>query len=196
MKPFKHRMRGGVFAQFEPHEARMIANLAAQLIELLRDGEPESRPTQDPLEALLDTDGPSEAPDDPVLARLLPDAYRDDDEGAGDFRRYTERGLRDGKSDNASEVIASLVSGGLDPTSSAVDDTDAEPVEVELDQAGVAAWLRCLTDLRLAMGTRLGVEQDDEERWNSLPADDPDSLLHDVYDWLAYVQETLIHATQ
>ncbi len=33
-------------------------------------------------------------PEDPVLARLLPDAYRDDPEAAGEFRRYTEPALR------------------------------------------------------------------------------------------------------
>ena len=50
-------------------------------------------------------DGPVTRPDDPVLERLLPDGYSEDEEGAedanADFRRYTERGLRDGKVANA-----------------------------------------------------------------------------------------------
>ena len=32
-----------------------------------------------------------------MLARLLPDGYQQDPEAAGEFRKYTERGLRDGK---------------------------------------------------------------------------------------------------
>ena len=37
------------------------------------------------------------APEDPVLARLLPDGYRDDPEAAGEFRKYTEPSLRSAK---------------------------------------------------------------------------------------------------
>ena len=32
-----------------------------------------------------------------MLARLLPDGYRDDPEAAGEFRRYTESALRSAK---------------------------------------------------------------------------------------------------
>src|ERR1700735_2145399 len=37
---------------------------------------------------------PVEIPEDPVLRRLLPDAYRDDSEAAKEFRRLTEADLR------------------------------------------------------------------------------------------------------
>ena len=40
-------------------------------------------------------------PDDPALARLLPDAYADDEEAAAEFRRFTERDLRDAKARDA-----------------------------------------------------------------------------------------------
>ena len=46
----------------------------------------------------------------------------------------------------------------------------------------------------LALATRLGVEEGDEEYWYSLPDDDPRAQVHDVYDWLAFLQETLVHA--
>ena len=51
-------------------------------------------------------------PEDPVLARLLPDAYRDDPEAAGEFRRYTEQDLRSGKVAAAQTVLATLPAKG------------------------------------------------------------------------------------
>ena len=42
-------------------------------------------------------DPDAERPDDPALARLLPDAYADDDEASAEFRRFTERTLRETK---------------------------------------------------------------------------------------------------
>ena len=44
----------------------------------------------------------------PVLARLLPDAYRDDTEAAGEFRRFTEQDLRSGKVAAARTVLDTL----------------------------------------------------------------------------------------
>jgi hypothetical protein len=128
-----------------------------------------------------------QAPDDPVLQRLLPDAYRDDEAAAADFRRYTERGLRDTKIANARAVIASLVDGGM-----ADEESADHQVEVDLDAAQVQAWLRTLTDVRLALATRLGIE-DDEHVWDE-NSDDPVAVMHDVYDWLGFVQETLVLA--
>jgi hypothetical protein len=65
-------------------------------------------------------------------------------------------------------------------------------VEVDLDAAQVQAWLRTLTDVRLALATRLGIE-DDEHVWDE-DSDDPVAVMHDVYDWLGFVQETLVLA--
>jgi hypothetical protein len=197
VKRFRSRRRGGAHAEFEQAEARLIANLAAQVAELLG-GDITAADSDDPLAGLVGLEGPGQPPDDPVLHRLLPDAYRDDDESASDFRRFTERGLREAKSNNAQVLIQSLITGGMSDPVAADEDDDAGPaqptVEVELDAEGVQAWLRALTDIRLALATRLGVEQDDEQRWVTLPDDDPQSYVHDIYDWLGYVQETLVHA--
>lgn len=198
MKRFRGRRRGGAHAEFEQPEARLIANLAAQVAELLG-SDSGAAESDDPLAGLVDIDGSTQPPDDPVLRRLLPDAYRDDEEGAADFRRFTERGLREAKSRNAQILIESLIAGGMsEPIAADAEgdvETPAEPqVEVELDADGVQAWLRALTDIRLALATRLGIEQDDEQRWTRLPEDDPETYVHDIYDWLGYVQETLVHA--
>lgn len=188
MKRFKGRRGGRATAVLEQGEARLLAGLVAQVAELLSEGKPSAdTASDDPWEQLLDFDGPVQAPEDPVLQRLLPDAYRDDDAAAADFRRYTERGLRDTKIANARSVIASLVDGGM-VESEEVDD----PVEVDLDPAEVQAWLRTLTDVRLALATRLGID-DDEHVWDE-DDDDPVAVMHDVYDWLGFVQETLVLA--
>ncbi|MGH3387213.1 MAG: DUF2017 domain-containing protein, partial [Nocardioidaceae bacterium] len=141
-------------------------------------------------------DGPVDAPEDPVLARLLPDAYREDVEAAGEFRRFTERGLRDQKASNGLVVLETLRAAGL-PDEVADAESESVPgdtVEVDLSHDAVQAWLRSLTDVRLALATRLGVEDDDEDEWAALDEDDPRSYLHDVYDWLGYVQESLVRA--
>lgn len=188
MKRFRARRRGGAYAVFDQSEARLVAGLAAQVVELLGEGTPDvDRAGQDPLEAMLDLDGPVNLPEDPVLQRLLPAGYRDDDEAAADFRRFTERGLRDTKITNARLVIATLHEGGM-----AEADDDGDQVEVDLDAAAVQAWLRTLTDVRLALATRLGIEDDEHRRADD--TDDPAAVMHDVYDWLGFVQETLVQA--
>jgi hypothetical protein len=192
---FARARGGGAYARFDVAEATLLASLAGQVVELLLDGVPDPRVAgsdDDPLDQLVGLDGPVSRPDDPVLARLLPDGYSDDEEGSddanADFRRYTERGLRDGKVANAEAVIASLQVAGAETAD------DDDPLDVELDAAGVQAWLRCLTDLRLAIGTRLEVAEADDERWEALPDDDPAKAMHDVYEWLGYVQETLVRS--
>ena len=207
---FERTRGGGAHAHFEDVEARMLASLAAQVVELVRDGAAQpgvvgaDPDAGDPLAALvgMGADAPLARPDDPALARLLPDGYGDDESEAtdtADFRRYTEPGLRELKATNAASLITSLLEAGADLSGLGSDKTDApgtdeEPagIDVELDADAVDGWLRCLADIRLALGTRLGVEQDDDERWEQLPDDDPDKAMHDVYDWLAFVQETLL----
>jgi len=194
VKRFRSRRRGGAYAQFDQHEARLIANMAAQVAELVRDGSPTSVGSADPLEALVGIDGSAEAPEDPVLKRLLPDAYRDAEDDAAEFRRFTEHGLREGKVRNAQAVIASLTAGGMaEDDLAAVSAPDVE-IDVDLDAEGVQSWLRCLTDIRLSLATRLGITEDDQERWDALADDDPAVMMHDIYDWLGFVQETLVLA--
>jgi hypothetical protein len=193
---FRRAAGGSVLASFSPVEAMLLHSLAAQLVELLADDQPSAARSTDPLASLLDFQGPVDPPADPVLARLLPDAYRDDEEAAADFRRYTEQGLREGKVGNAREVLDTLAAGGL----ADMEEGDAgevsgdDDVEAMLNPDAANAWLRCLTDLRLALATRLGIDEDDDERWERLPADDPRLAMYDVYGWLGFLQETLVQA--
>jgi hypothetical protein len=187
---FQPRRRGGTVATFSVFEADLLRSLASQIIELLRNEAAVPTTAVDPLEAMLDFSGPTTAPDDPVLARLFPTAYREDEEAAGEFRRYTETALRTGKAASAGAVIDMLEEAGL-PVD--VDDSTLT-IDIELDHGGALAWMKAITDMRLALATRLGIDDEDEEFWESLPDEDPRTHVHDIYDWLAFLQETLVQA--
>ncbi len=126
--------------------------------------------------ALSDSAG---LPDDPVLARLLPDAYPDDPEAAGEFRRYTESGLRSGKVAAARTVLGTLPE-------------DGGRVRLSADEA--QAWLRALNDIRLALGVRLNVTEDRDAMLGQAAQDGPQSAALWIYDWLTLIQETLVEA--
>ena len=189
MSGFVPRGRGAM-ATFSGFEADLLRSLASQLVELLRNEAAVPSTATDPLEALLDFTGPTTEPDDPVLARLFPTAYPDDEEAAGEFRRFTEGALRDGKARNAAAIIDQLEEAGLPPEL----EEDGLWIDVELDATQVNAWMRSFTDIRLALATRLGVEEGDEDYWRSLPDDDPRTHVHDIYEWVGYLQETLVES--
>ena len=184
----RHRRSGACVATFSAFEADLLRSLAAQLIELLRN-EVAAPETLDPLEELLDFSGPTLAPEDPVLARLFPTAYPEDAEAAAEFRRYTESDLRNGKAAAAAEIIDTLQEAGLDDQPE-----DGMFIDVELSPQAAITWMRSFTDMRLAIATRLGIEEGDEERWYALPDDDPEAQVHDIYEWVGYLQETLVQA--
>lgn len=184
-----------MFAKFHVAETELLASLVGQLLDLVH-GEKRDSSGDDPLAAVVGWSD-AERPSDPVLLRLFPDAYHEDDESAADFRRFTEDSLRETKANAAATVLASLATAEGARPDAEQDDADVnqgEKVRIDLDNEQITAWLRTLTDLRLALGTRLGVEEGDEEHWAALPADDPRRHVHDVYDWLGWVQETLVRA--
>jgi hypothetical protein len=189
MTPFKARRRGGMTATFDPAEAGVIANLAGQVIELLRDRNGAQVTDADPLVSELGLGGPSQPPEDPVLQRLLPDAYRDNPDDSAEFRRFTESALTSAKVANAETVLATLVAGGLDLT-----DESATQVEIELGPDEVQAWLRSLTDIRLSLAVRLGIETEEDAMLLENSSDQALVAMGELYDWLGYVQETLVQA--
>jgi len=123
----------------------------------------------------LDT-GPSTKPDDPVLARLLPDFATDDTDLSGALRSLHEPELIAAKEAAAAVVLETLPGGG-------------GRFELTPDQAD--AWLAALNDVRLALGTALDVS---EEMPDELPADDPRAGHLGVYHWLTYVQDGLVQS--
>lgn len=185
----RHSTSRAVIADFTGFEADLLRSLAGQLVELLRN-ENAALVDQDPFEALMDFSGPTKAPEDPVLARLFPTAYQHDPDAAADFRRYTEGTLRDSKAAASALVIDTLEEAGLPDEAP----DDGLVIDVELDEPSAMTWLRSFTDIRLALAVRLGVEEDDEEFWASLDDDDPRTHAHDIYEWVGYLQETLVAA--
>lgn len=191
---FRRTRDGGVSVWLPPGEATLLRTLVIPVLDLLgetgRPGEP-GRPgapggTADDLDRLLAeaveaaeaAEAPS-IPDDPVLARLLPDAYQEDPEAAGEFRKYTESSLREAKKYFAQTLLDTLPpSGGR--------------VRLTGDQA--RDWMRALNDVRLMFGVRLEVTEDFEEQLAALAPDDPKVAAFEVYGWLGAVQESLVRA--
>ena len=181
---FRSTSRGAT-ARFAAAQAAIIRSLVGQLAELVS-GEMEvgeeagPQPgSPDDLIAQLGLSMSTELPDDPVLARLLPDAYRDDPAASGEFRRYTEQDLRSGKVAAARTVLATLPPAGG---------------RVRLSEPEAQAWLRALNDVRLALSVRLGVTEEFDDEVAEIAADDPRSAYVWVYQWLAYLQDSLIDA--
>jgi hypothetical protein len=186
----RHRRSKHLIATFSGFEADLLRSLAAQLVELLRNEAAVPRDDVDPLEAMMDFSGPTTEPDDPVLVRLFPTAYQHDEDAAAEFRRFTEGTLRDGKANAAITIIDSLEEAGLPPELT----EEGLVIDIELEEPAAEVWMRSFTDLRLALATRLGVEEGDEDYWHSLPDDDPRSQAHEIYEWVGYLQETLVQA--
>jgi hypothetical protein len=119
-------------------------------------------------------------PDDPVLARLLPDGYRDDPEAAREFRKFTESSLRSAKVQAAKTLLETLPPGGG---------------KIKLSAEHAEAWLRSLNDVRLALGVRLGVTEELDELDSDVALDDPRfAYVLFIYHWLAELQDSLVSA--
>jgi hypothetical protein len=195
MEPFRPTRGGGVRAWLAAPEASLLRSLVGQVLTLIApDGAGPTAASWNnvaDLEAQLDTpaattqreqEGPQDpptTPDDPVLARLLPDGYRDDPDAADEFRKYTEPGLRSTKQQAALQMLDSLPDAGG---------------RIQLTSEQAQAWLKALNDVRLALGVRLDVTEDFEQDWSKLGRDDPQWAAYEVYAWLGAVQESLVQA--
>lgn len=166
------KTRQGIRVRLETEEIALLRALMEQLLALLGDA-----PGKDDELASVGIAENATKPDDPVLARLFPDAYRDDGEAAGEFRRYTEMGLRDGKREAAGAVLAALGEPGSD---------------IVLDEKQAQVWLRALNDVRLALGTRLDITEEWYEEAATMDPNDPRTPMFAAYDWLTMLQESLV----
>ena len=65
-------------------------------------------------------------------------------------------------------------------------DTVAELAEATvLDQEQIAAWMGAVNDIRLVLGTRLGVTEDDE--FEETDEEDPDAVARSAYWYLGWL---------
>jgi hypothetical protein len=186
-KGFK-KTRRGVSAKLDAGERTLLAHLFVEVWELLGgadggEGGDVAGANVDPLEAMVGIGTATAEPSDPALARLLPSAHREDDDVAAEFRRYTEQGLRARKRAGLETARQSLGRDGA----------------LDLDRAEASAWVVALTDVRLVIGERLGLRTDDEaqalaDSLDDLDEEDPRAFLVAIYDFLTWLQESLVQA--
>lgn len=208
METFRRTRDGGVSVRLSAGEAQLLRTLVVPVMDLLAGGEhldsegpgaerpdtgqrdrglrgsggtdapPGEAAIFDELERLFDDSVPR-TPEDPVLARLLPDAYTDDPKAAGEFRKYTESSLREAKTYFAQTLLDTLPAHG-------------GRAELTADQA--RDWMRALNDVRLTFGVRLDVSEDFEEQLAALDPEDPKFAAFEIYGWLGAMQESLVQA--
>jgi hypothetical protein len=177
-----------------------------------------------PLDALRMSSGTVPAPDDPAVRRLLPDASRDDPAVSAEFRRLTEADLRSTKVERLRAVWRAMREPGGPGHAPrtrrwiGIDDDD----DVVVTRADAPSFAAALTDVRLVLAQRLGLETEEdadrlyqdleaqaaaEEEAAGVGRPDDDTLparevvarevrayLGSVYAALSWLQETLVTA--
>lgn len=159
---------------FRRRDGHIVATLQRQEAQVLRQCVTE-------MAALLE-DEPDR--DDPAVERLFPDVYPEDPIEAAEFRRLTEADLKASKLDQARVVLDSVRPGGG---------------EIRLDEQTADMWLRAIADVRLVLGTRLGVQDDTdlEAELDAAVGRDPSSPRVNqlsVYLLLGILLESLVEA--
>ncbi len=114
-------------------------------------------------------------PNDEMLTRLFPTARPDDPEAEAEFRGMVRDELVT-KRLSRLDIVAELAEATV------------------LDQEQLAAWMGAVNDLRLVLGTRLEVTEDDE--YDDDPeSDDPESVARSAYWYLGWLLEHLVEAS-
>ena len=126
-------------------------------------------------ELRAELEDPASATPDGSLARLYPPAFPDDRDAEAGYRELVRDGLVAGRLEQVAAVEATL---------------DAP----ELDEAQAAAWMGVLNDLRLALGARLGVEDDAPGITEFGPGDaeDPDAMRRALFLYLGWLVESFV----
>jgi hypothetical protein len=145
---------GGVRITFEAVEVAALRDLGRQLGDLYAGGVPEHGA-------------------DPIRDRLFPRAYVDptEDQAERELQSVVHDDLVAGKTDALDALLDSLGTG-------------EGGVVVDLDAPALDGWVRALNDVRLAVGTAIGITEDDDDR-----VDSPELA---TYDWLTWLQGMLV----
>jgi hypothetical protein len=117
-----------------------------------------------------------EEPDagDPLVQRLFPAGYRDDAEAAADFRSLTQSSLQQERRGRYLQCREELPVGGG---------------RLVLGADSAQRWLVVLNDMRLALGTRLGVSS---EPFDDSDPEDSEWGARLAYNWLTAFQDNLL----
>ncbi|GAB3390011.1 hypothetical protein GCM10027568_13070 [Humibacter soli] len=119
---------------------------------------------------------------------LFPDAYPHDREANAEFHALTDVDLVSAKSEAARSVMNAFA--GVDPESSGAPWRQSELRTVMFDSEAAHVFMRNLTDLRLLLAERLGIENDGDEGHRD--AEHAVDLAR--YWWLGETQERLVAA--
>jgi Domain of unknown function (DUF2017) len=116
--------------------------------------------------------------EDPALARLFPVAY-EDAEQADEYRRFTYTELHEAKVANLELFSRQLA--------------DMAP-DIVLDDESAASWLAAMNDIRLVIGSRIGITEDNGDDFEALPPSDMRALAYGLYVILTSLQDSLVEA--
>lgn len=176
MRPFRRRL-GRYLASFSAEEASLVSDLVDQVRQLLAGRRAQA--SQDPLVAMTGMIvGSATPPEDPAVARLLPDFSQDDAELSSALRVLREPELIAAKDGAAVALLDSLPRGGG---------------TVRLDEDDAQAWISALNDVRLALGVRMGITDDGPPPGADDPSS-PEAAMYATYRWLSAVQDSLVTA--
>jgi hypothetical protein len=166
-----------------PHEAALLQNLASSMVGMLE--ERESSAPADELEEITGIrTGNSLPPEDETMKRLLPDF----------FRPQTDHPAGSNAADSLNSALRSLhepeiINAKRDAAQRLLNTLPRDGGRLELAEDDAHAWAAAVNDMRLALGTMLGVTPNGPQE---LPPDHPMAGHLDVYQWLTVLQEYLV----
>ncbi|HEY7053862.1 MAG TPA: DUF2017 domain-containing protein [Mycobacterium sp.] len=167
------------------HEASMLSSLVTSMLDML--DERQSSAPADELEQITGIKaGNSNRPQDATMRRLLPDFYRSEHNHPagsanaeslnGALRSLHEPAIIAAKRDAGERLLQTMPAGGG---------------RFDLTLQDANAWIAAVNDIRLALGTMLGIGPSGPEQ---LPDGHPMAGHLDVYQWLTVMQEYLVLA--
>jgi hypothetical protein len=145
--PIRAASDGSYVVDLGPNERELVRSVAEQLKELL-----------------VETDSP-------VLRRLFPPPYGDDEERNEGYAALARPELIEHRLASLDTVIASVQASTL-------------------DEDEIAAWMRSINDVRLVLGTVLDVVDDDQE----IAVDEHNAATYQAYELLGYLLECVVRA--
>ena len=165
------------------HEVSLLQNLATSMVGMLNDRE-SSSPADELEEITGMRTGNSSPPQDETMKRLLPDF----------FRPQTAHPAGSGPAESLNSALRSLhepeiIEAKREAAQRLLDTVPPNGGKFELSEDDAHAWAAAVNDMRLALGTMLGVAQDGPQ---ALPPEHPMAGHLDVYQWLTVLQEYLV----
>jgi len=124
------------------------------------------------LRTLLKLEGGSDITEDSGVRRLFPTAYPGRDDLEAEYQGMVHDDL-------------------LGQRLAAIDRVEETIVLPSLDEDQLGTWLKTFNDLRLVLGTRLDVSEDDT---GPIDPDDPEAPAQAAYEYLGWLLESTVNA--